>query len=399
MTGILLCAALLLSIVMAYIPTTFRYVMATDEQGNQVEWKGLDAICYTKKLRAELEGEVTTQKILEAVEMCQKALKEYDAETVYQLPEDVYFEQYYPYAPFLHGVTEAFADPDTGIGADIREIDLEEVEEYYEKCPERLETLLKMEQRNYPDAQMQAENMYQKVNFPFVYYSGMNGESMDYQTLLIFMITIFCAMIAAPVFSADYQTGADDILRCTRHGKLRLAVTKIVSALLICSVSFLICVTVWILTTNALFGWESTKTSLQMMYSISSLPAMTMGQLEWFQMFASLLCLLSIVSFTLFLSARMRNAVPSLALAILACLFPVIAYVAISGTVGDWLCCLLPGGGIGIQNSLLYALTDLNFLHIGSHSIWNVYVILLAAVVEIPLFIGLAVVSYCRRRL
>jgi hypothetical protein len=66
---------------------------------------------------------------------------------------------------------------------------------------------------------------------------------------------------------------------------------------------------------------------------------------------------------------------------------PVIIYFGISGTAGEWLRCLLPGGGIAIQNSLLYVLIDLKFLHIGSYSVRNVYVIIMAAV------------AYCRKRL
>ncbi len=40
----------------------------------------------------------------------------------------------------------------------------------------------------------------------------------------ILLALLFCVVIAVLVFSADYQSGADDILRCTRHGRSRLGV-------------------------------------------------------------------------------------------------------------------------------------------------------------------------------
>ena len=65
---------------------------------------------------------------------------------------------------------------------------------------------------------------------PFQYYSGIGSNAMDYQVLLIYLITILCVVIASPIFSSDYQTGADDILRCTKHGRGKMAGRKIGSA-------------------------------------------------------------------------------------------------------------------------------------------------------------------------
>ena len=47
---------------------------------------------------------------------------------------------------------------------------------------------------------------------------------------------------------------------------------------------------------------------------------------------------------------------------------------------------------------LLYTseMTDFNFLHIGSRCVWTPYVILGAALVEIPVFTVLTIRSYCR---
>ena len=135
----------------------------------------------------------------------------------------------------------------------------------------RLESLMKMEQEDYPKAQQKAIEMYEQVEKPYVFYPGYNKDAMDYQVLLSFLVMVICVVIAAPIFSSDYQTEADAILRCTKHGRMKLATTKIVSALLISGIIYTICIGTYIIVSNSLFGWECTETSVQMLYSIISL--------------------------------------------------------------------------------------------------------------------------------
>lgn len=53
--------------------------------------------------------------------------------TVDDVPLDIYTDHIMAIRPLLQGLPEAFADPDTGIGADLMDIDPNEVEEnYYE---------------------------------------------------------------------------------------------------------------------------------------------------------------------------------------------------------------------------------------------------------------------------
>ena len=398
MTWILLLAGFILTALMAYLPLTFGSVTVTGEEGQKTVLNGREAVAYVRDVRSGIEGEVTPEKVRKALEVYQECMEEYQAEHEFKLPEDVYNEKLLPYSPYFKGIREAFSDPDTGMAADLRYVSPEEVENYYEKADERLASLMKMEQGDYPSAQEQAAEMYSEVTTPFYYVSGVGSDSMDYQVLTIYMITIFCVVIVSSVFSSDYQTGADDILRCTKHGRVRLAVTKIISALLILGAAFLLYMSVWIVLTNSLFGWESTKTSLQMMFSISSLPDVNIGELELLNAGVSFLLFLAIVSFALFVSTKMGKNVSALAVSLIFCFLPVICYMAVPGMTGTWLQCLLPAGGIGLGNSFLYAFIDLEFLHAGELSLWTPYAMAVAAVVQIPVFLGLAVYSHCKMR-
>ena len=222
---------------------------------------------------------------------------------------------------------------------------------------------------------------------------------MEYETFFIFLITILCAVIVAPIFSTEYQTGADDIIRCTKNGKRKLAIIKVASACLIVGMLYLLCGITWIVVTNSLFGWEGTKTSIQLSFSVTTLLPYNVGQLQWANLLGGFLLFLSAICFTLLLSSLAKSNVSALALALLFVLLSFLVYTVMPGQLGDWLQTLLPGAGIGLGNSLLYAMTNFDFLHLGSASFWNTDVMLMLALVKIPLFIMFTIVVYDRKRI
>ncbi len=398
LTLILLGAALLLSFLMAWLPITFSYNSYRDTQGRTIELQGLKSIAYEKELQADIAGTVTPEKARQAVENYQACLSRYGAETSYDLPEGVYAAEILPYAPLLHGIREIFADPDSGIAPSIPEIDSEKVDNYYDLCSERIVSLMKQEQKKHPAAQQLAVDRFSQVQKPYLFFPGYSKDAMDYQILLSFLILLFCTVIAAPVFTSDYQTGADDIFRCTKYGKTKFAFIKIAASFLICGAAYCLCAAIYILVSNSLWGWECTKTSMQMMYSIINLPDWNIGQLQGFVAVSGLLSLLATASLTLLLSSRIRNVVTCLSTALLFCILPIIIYMAMPEEISIWLYSILPAGALSLQTSILYAAADFDFWNIGSLSVWLPHAMLGAYVVEIPLFAALAIHSYASRK-
>lgn len=398
-TFILLIASILFSALMAYLPMTYEYMSYVDENGNKVELKGMDAIQYKKNTQKVIMGSVTPKQIKNAVEKYRSCLSEYGVTESYELPENVYYERIYPYNILIRGVKEIFADPDTGIAKSVLEIETYQLKRYYDLCENWIVSLMKLEQRNNPIAQKTAVNMYENVEKPFEYYFGAGSNTMDYEILLEMMILIFCTVIAAPVFASDYQTGADDILRCTKYGRTKLGITKVVSALVICGIAFLFCMGIFIVISNSLFGWEGTKTSMQMIYSIVNLADWKTGELQAAVAAAGLLAVGATVSLTLFLSSKCRNVVMVLALGFVICIAPVIVYMMIHGNTGLWLRCILPSGAVGLQSSFLYASVDFEFLNIGKIAIWTPYAMIIFACVEMVLFAGLSVYSHDKHKI
>lgn len=400
LTLILLSAALLLTLLMAWLPTTFpsSSFNYTDAQGNRVEIDGLEGIAHKKKVQAAITGTVTPEKVRQALENYQACLTKYGVESSYDLPDDVYENEILPYAPLVRGVREAFANPNSGVAPGILEIDPEKVDNYYDACRERIVSLMKQEQKYHPAAQQAAINLYSQVKTPYVFYPGYSTEAMEYQNFLAYLILLLCTVIAAPVFTSDYQTGADDIYRCTKYGNAKFGWIKILSAFIICGTAYLLSAIVYLLVSNSLWGWECTKSSMQMLFSIVSLPDMDIGQMQVFIALSGLLGLLAATSLTLFLSSRLKNMAACLSASLLFCILPVIVYMALPEEIATRIYSILPASAVSIQTSILYAAADFDFWNIGSLSVWLPHAMLAAYVVEIPLFTVLAVHSYVKRK-
>lgn len=399
LTLILLSLSLLLSLVMAWLPITFSYNSYIDSSGQTVELNGLKSIAYEKELQADITGSVTPEKVKKAVEAYQACLARYGVETSYDLPEGVYGAEILPYAPLLHGIREAFADPDTGVAPSIMDIAPEKVDNYYGVCGERIISLMKQEQKNHPAAQQVGIDLYGQVQKPYLFFPGYSTDAMDYQVLLGLLIVLFCTVIAAPAFTSDYQTGADDIYRCTKYGKTKFAFVKIAAAFLVCGTTYTFSAAVYLLVSNSLWGWECTKTSMQMLYSIINLGNMNIGALQLFFAMAGLLSVLAVTSLTMFLSSKIENMTVCLSVSLLFCILPVIIYIALPEEIGIWIYSILPAAAFGLQANILYATADFNFWNIGPAAIWLPHVMIGAYVVEIPLFAGLAVYSYSKYRI
>ena len=367
-TLILLAIALVLSAAMAYLPISFEGINRPNEDGTVTELDGLAAIEYKRGLYETSSGEVTPERVKTALETYQRCVHEYGPVEEDNFPLSVNIEKIVPIRPLLKSLSEAFADPSTGIGADLMAIDPNDIDQsYYEKCAEHLRAVMWNEQREYETAQQKALEKYSELDKPFYLHSGISKDAFDYIEFYILFLAILCVAIAAPTFAGEYQTGGDSILRTTKYGRKRLAFTKILAAFTLFIVTFLVGITVHITILNMAFGTDCLKTSFQMLYSIINLPNINLGQLQIILAAAGLLSVLATVSCTLFLSAKCKDTLTVLLISIVVLLVPLFAYAAMGGAT--WLSTILPSAGIGMQNNFLYQLANFNYLYIGGMSV------------------------------
>lgn len=400
-TWVLAAVSLFLTLFMAYLPVMYEAASYYDEAGNEVVLQGVEAIQYKKELRKESAGAVTPQKIRQAVEAYQECLREYEVESIYELPDEAFFSRLFVYSPFIHGVQEAYADRDTGIAPSVIQISPESLDGYYAACEERLDSLMKMEQKDDPRVQQAAADMYEKVEKPYVYYSGLGSNPIEYEGFLALLLLLFGVIIAAPVFSSDYQTGADDILRCTKYGQMRLGIAKIVTAIGVTGVIFIICMSIYLLMSNAFFGWESTQTSVQMIFSVTALADWNLGELEGVIVIGGLLTVMTTICFVLMISSRCKSVLVCVSIGLLICIAPTLVYMIVpsSSDVNLWLRCILPSSGVGLPTGYFYAANDYEFLRIGSFVMWMPYAMAVFSVLEILIFLFVSLRFYIFRKI
>lgn len=395
MTRIVLGAALFFSFLLAYIPVTFVYCRNPQVVTGDKEYlTGLEAIRAEKQITQGISGEITQEKIVYAVACYQDCLKRYGVDYTYEL-SDTAKSELDPVKYLFHGIREAYAT-EGGIAANIMDLEAGNLGDFYAACRKHLTDIMRLEQKEHPAAGRNAEALYGKVDMPFWYAYGVSADAIEYEGLLVLVLFLCCTVVCAPVFSSEYQTGADDILRCTKSGRRKLAVVKIVSALMICLVVTVIGMGIWILATTVFWGQEGMQTSVQMLFSVISLVDLNVGGLIWTEALCSVIMLLSGVCLTLFLSSRFSNNMLAMVTALLVCFLPVVLGWLIPDHIVNLVKCVFPAGGIGLQNGFLYDLLEMHYLNIGELAIWTPFLIMAFAVVEIPLWIGLTIWTYQR---
>ncbi len=394
-TILFLAAALAVSVFLAWVPVTFeRYTY--EENGEEIILTGKEALAMKKSLQAPAAGEVTSEKVALGLAAYRKNLALY-GDFYGDFPQNIWNSEILPYSKLVTRLHEVMADSESGLPPDYQEITEEDAFAFYERCRSHLSDLMKLEQKDNPAAQKIAAEMYEKVEMPFYFYPGYGTNMAEYESLFLFAMMFLCIMITAPIFCCEYQTGADDILRSTRHGRKDLAFVKILSALSIAIMVFTLCAAVFQVISNSLFGWECRKTSLHILFSAVSLLNLNVGEMQDFLLLAGFCSLIGCVCFVLFVSAVCPNTTISTGLTIAFSIFPSAFYMMAGGKTASYLRVLLPSGALGGSNAFLYAITDFEFLKAGPLTVWTPWLLLIVPLLEIPLFLWLTVRSYCRR--
>ena len=232
---------------------------------------------------------------------------------------------------------------------------------------------------------------------PFYYEFGFGTGSDTASTLPVslFAVAVVCSIICAPVFASDYSTGADDIQRCARYGCRRLGKAKLLAAMTLSSVLYIVCSAVFVALTLAVYGDD--KTSAQLALDALVLIDIDMNGVLVLTLVAGFLSVLAMTAFTLYLSARMRSSVAVLAIALAVAMAPTFLVILLrEGALGDWLRLLLPSGGLGLGTGMIVDIQVGKFLTLGPVAVWTPFAALAVPALEAPLFALLARRAYVR---
>ena len=400
-----LAAIALLICLSSALSTVRQVVKYIDHDGHTEIVRGISVYEENRQRYSVIRGEVTPELFASAVALHHELLELYG--TDYDIPSEISGGVLGPYSPVYTWIFNAFSD-EFGAALTSADISPERALNYYQERLSTLERTLKEKYEQTPQAVEYVMSRLSTESGDFSYSYGIGSTSAFANFgLCAFLVTLICVIIAAPVFASDYASGADDILRCTRHGRWRLAAAKTGSALLISSGVFVLCLGVFLAVMYLAFGFDDITSAelLQVAFNPQGLDAM--GVLWWIVLSAAL-SFLATCSFTLFLSSRFKSPLAALALSVAVVLIPTVirrfmaggsfgrGFAAAEGNLLNWRRICLPSGGVALTGAMMDELTGLRFLWIGNFVTWSPYVLLIAAAVQIPVWFGLTVRAYCR---
>ena len=397
-TLILLVIAVLISAFLAIEPITFMKI--ENEEGRDL--KGKDAIRSMQEICSPSYGEITPDRLKEALKTYQELEKKYGG-LEYGMPDpdvfpmDIYLEKLFPVEPLLRQIELRYTEIVNGarVPRPLEEIKLEEIDDFYEQGLLSLDQLAEIE--NVPEAQKKkVAEMYSGVTKPF-YYSGFyDVQVLEYIMFYVLLIVLIGVLLSSTVFSKDYESGADQIFRCSKNGKMKLAIARIAAVTTVNIGMYCVTTTIHLAISYWAFGTSYFESSVWM-YGGEPLVTMNILQMHIASILGGLLSLLAGSGMAYFISSKMEKSAPSIAIAFLLFLSPIVIYYAAGGN--NWLTAILPTGGVGIHTSMYYTICDYRLLNIGSCCFWTPQVTMTFTLLWIPVFMILAGRSYCKHKI
>lgn len=202
--------------------------------------------------------------------------------------------------------------------------------------------------------------------------------------------------MVAPVFSARYESGEDSVIRCTEFGRGKLVRTTVVASVTVSSIMYLLGIGLHLLVSDMLFGIDTLKESVQVLYSVYALPSFNLLELQIVLAVTGWICCIAVTVMATCISAFMKEAASAMVLSITIVFLPIFIYTA-SGTV-NWLLAVLPSASVGLSNNMLYNLLDLRFLRIGGNVIWYPMALVVIEIIEILVFGIISHFAYIRHQ-
>ena len=399
---VMLITSVALSVLMAFTAVQGVSYQYLDENHNTGALAGRAAVnALNKENNDAYVGPVTVEKLQKALKTYQEVYQKYD-QNFMKIPADVYNQKITPIEPFLSAIRVVyFPGGDSGV-EDLCTLNPDRIENFYQQRFEVIKGTLKSKYPGNQSVLQEAERLNAKsLKTPFTFTKGDPGGVSMSLTFLAFLLVMIGAMIAAPDFAAEYQSGADDIFRSARYGRGKFVVAKLCASLVLLVVMFVVCSLIFILLTDGTVGWSGFQTSVQLIFPTEGLAPLNFLQAQFATFLATFLSLLATACLSLFISTKCCNSTTALIFSIAIFMAPTIlgAVVRNGGNAMDILTYALPGGSVGLREYFyVHLISRLSFVQIGPFSVWTPYLMLGACAVEIPVFFLLAVYAYCRHQ-
>lgn len=317
--------------------------------------KGFAAIALEKSYARSFQGELTPAVFSQTASTYQKILNELvnpNEETGMGAGSGISNEDFYKVyslSPVLNYLRKGFS-PAGEYNYDVVDtLTPEKAATFYDQRTGTIQQVL-----NHPpdgvsyseDAKATFLRMNDQITIPMKFdYS--RGWSLLLQNSGFFFLTVcfILSVFTAPVFSGEYQSGADAIILATRYGRSKLIRAKINASLLFTSGMFLLAWLMALALSMIVYGasgWNSPLQTIDTRYLFSPYPVTVLGAFLLTTLIGWLACL-AIVSFTLLLSSRMRTPFSVMIWSIVLLFVPLFIPESRENRLFNHLLALLPG--------------------------------------------------------
>lgn len=301
--------------------------------------KGLDGIAYTKGQFADLSVPLSEEYVAAAIREVQELFENpdnigYDGNEQF-LIGDAYWNGVAPREKLLNLIANTYSKPNEIWGYnDLPDLDIKNGAAFYQTIEGKLQTRLNNPSRTLSNEQKEYwSSMADKVDTPlqYGYYEGWEIIVSCFELLMIPLLAI--CIVAAPVFSGEYQAGTDAVILSAKYGKTKLTTAKIAASLLFGTAAFILHIIVACGLPLAAFGIDGWNLPLQIANTTVPYP-LTFSQAVFINIGIIYLVLLAMVGLTLLLSAQMKS--PYLVLVILVPVLFIPMFLTPNGTTGAY---------------------------------------------------------------
>lgn len=335
---VVLIGSLILTAILFIAPVV--QFIAFDKNG--VQEKGFTAIELQKHIQGELQGTLTNERISDDILEYQGLFDISDNVIINDGKKelsDLTFSKYVaPKIYYLGFINNTYTLPNVYdySFAEIKRLSIEDSIGFYEQREKKVLDILNADYKDW-NYSKQEKKFWLKKNskisspYEYGYYEGWKAILECIELMAIPIIAI-CICIA-PIFSGEYQSGADNIILSSKYGKSKLILAKILVSFIFSSVVYTINICLGLGIILLSFGVNGGSLPIQIMSSTIPYPLTFLS--------ATIICIItvylvmfSMISITLLLSAKVSNPFPVLISIICVMIIPL--FLKLSETNGVW---------------------------------------------------------------
>ena len=359
------------------------------------ELHGFDAISEKQSIEHAAAGPLDSQRlqmILQNYKATYANQANYDSTTGF-LRNDVYVENVLPYREILNLIRGVYT-PDVYDLSDLTTLSDEQVGDFYTTRQNNIQGILAS--GNYTTAEKEKiMELDAQITIPFAfdYSNGWKTLLTRAFSLLFMLIALATCIMISPIFSYEYQIGTDAILLPTRYGRRATVRAKIVAGWFTTSIVYLVSVLIGIGIIIAIFGAQGWSCHFQIL-SLNSFYDVQIWQVVLYGIVINYTVILSVMSFTMLLSAICKTTFVTVVISTLCTAAPLFLPTSQNNAMMHHLVNLLPAKAV-ITYSVF---SSYDVYSVGKLVITLPYMILLIAIVFGILELQIARRQYCRHQ-